>query len=363
MANKNKRLISLDVLRGMTIAAMILVNFPGSWEHVFPPLHHAQWNGITPTDFIFPFFLFIVGVSIVMAYAGKMEMDKTIVYKKLFFRGAKIFALGVLLGMIPEFDFSAIRVAGVLQRIALVFVACTLMFLNLDWKQQAYLGLLFLVGYWLMMTLIPTPGFDRPMLEPGKNLAAWVDQYLLPGKMWQDTWDPEGVFSTLPAIATGILGMLAGQLLKSQLKEVEKANNLMVIGLVLTLWGLFWAWFFPINKNLWTSSFVLVTGGTAFSFLGAFYYWIDVKGNSQGTTPWVIFGSNAITVYVLADILSLFFYQLPLDGQSISAHFMQAAKSLGMMPEIASMVFALCFVLINFIPAWLLYRKKVFIKL
>lgn len=126
---------------------------------------------------------------------------------------------------------------------------------------------------------------------------------------------------------------------------------------------MFWAWFFPINKNLWTSSFVLVTGGTAFSFLGAFYYWIDVKGNSQGTTPWVIFGSNAITVYVLADILSLFFYQLPLDGQSISAHFMQAAKSLGMMPEIASMVFALCFVLINFIPAWLLYRKKVFIKL
>lgn len=245
MANKNKRLISLDVLRGMTIAAMILVNFPGSWEHVFPPLHHAQWNGITPTDFIFPFFLFIVGVSIVMAYAGKMEMDKTIVYKKLFFRGAKIFALGVLLGMIPEFDFSAIRVAGVLQRIALVFVACTLMFLNLDWKQQAYLGLLLLVGYWLMMTLIPTPGFDRPMLEPGKNLAAWVDQYLLPGKMWQDTWDPEGVFSTLPAIATGILGMLAGQLLKSQLKEVEKANNLMVIGLVLTLWGVVLGMVFP----------------------------------------------------------------------------------------------------------------------
>ncbi|QDH80529.1 DUF1624 domain-containing protein [Echinicola soli] len=365
MAYRSTRLISLDALRGITIAAMILVNFPGSWDHVFPPLHHAQWNVITPTDFIFPFFLFIVGVSIVMAYSGKMDapLDKGDIYKKLLFRGAKIFILGIILGMIPEFDFSSIRVAGVLQRIAVVFVVCTIMFINLGWKQQAYLALALLVGYWLAMTLIPTPGIGQVVLDPGRNLAAWIDQQLLPGKMWQGNWDPEGLFSTFPAVATGILGMLGGQLLKSNLKDTDKANKLMVVGLILTLWGVLWAWFFPINKNIWTSSFVLVTGGTAFSFLGAFYYWIDIKGNQQGTKPWIIFGSNAITVYVLADLLSLVFYQLPMGGKSISEHFMHGAIHLGIMAEIASMVFAVLFVFINYIPAWLLYQKKVFIKL
>ncbi|GGF46231.1 acyltransferase family protein [Echinicola rosea] len=365
MANKSKRLISLDALRGITIAAMILVNFPGSWDHVFPPLHHAHWNGITPTDFIFPFFLFIVGVSIVMAYSGRLDGPgaKGSMYRKVFFRGAKIFLLGILLGMIPAFDFSAIRVAGVLQRIAVVFVVCTILFINLGWKRQAYLALILLVGYWLAMTLIPTPGLGEVVLEPGRNLAAWIDQQLLPGKMWQGDWDPEGLFSTFPAVATGILGMLAGQLLKCNLKDTDKANNLMIVGLILTLWGVGWAWFFPINKNLWTSSFVLVTGGVAFSFLGALYYWIDIKGHKQGTRPWVIFGSNAITVYVLADLLSLVFYQLPLGEKSISEHFMHGAIHLGMMDKIASMVFAMCFVAINYIPAWLLYRKGVFIKL
>ncbi|WP_186758224.1 acyltransferase family protein [Echinicola salinicaeni] len=366
MKGNSKRLISLDAMRGATIAAMILVNYPGSWDHVFPPLLHAHWNGITPTDFIFPFFLFIVGVSISLAYSKRLNRggSKSDLYKKLFIRGLKIFALGVVLGLIPQFDFTDVRIAGVLQRIAIVFVVCTLIFLNIGWKKQVYSVGLILIGYWLSMTLIPNPSTGEVMLEPGKNLAAWIDQLLLLGKMWNGTWDPEGIYSTLPAIATGILGMLAGKLLLSASEGVKKANNLMFVGLVLTVLGLLWSLFFPLNKNLWTSSFVLVTAGVAFSFLGAFYFWVDVKGNLKGTKPWIIFGSNAIAVYVLADVLSLLFYEWPIIGQeSISEQFMATAINLGIIPELASMIFAVFFVGINFIPAYILYQKRIFIKL
>ncbi|GAB3647185.1 lpg1661 family Dot/Icm T4SS effector [Echinicola sediminis] len=365
MKNTNKRLLSLDAIRGATIAAMILVNFPGSWNHVFSPLLHAEWNGITVTDFIFPFFLFIVGVSIVLAYSKRLQdgrKDKSL-YQKLLFRGIKIFALGVLLGLIPAFEFSEVRIAGVLQRIAIVFVVCTLIFLHMDWKKQVYTLLGLLVGYWLIMVLVPYPGSGEVLLEPGRNVAAWIDQLLLPGKMWNGSWDPEGIFSTLPAIGTGILGMLAGQLLLSSLSEGEKALRLMVAGMMLTLVGLFWSLFFPINKNLWTSSYVLVTGGVACGFLGTFYYWIDIKGKDKGISPWIVFGSNAIAVYVLADVLSLFFYVWPLGESSLSERFMFSAIEAGALPEMASMVFGLLFVLINFVPAYVLYQKRIFIKL
>ena len=365
MKVNSQRLISLDAMRGATIAAMILVNFPGSWEHVFPPLLHAHWHGITPTDFIFPFFLFIVGVSIALAYSKRLKQGgaRNGLYKKLFIRGGKIAVLGILLGLVPQFDFTDMRIAGVLQRIAIVFVVCTLIFLNMGWKGQAYTVLIILVGYWLSMGLVPDPDTGNVMLDPGNNLAARIDQWLLPGRMWNGTWDPEGIYSTFPAIATGILGLLAGQLLLSGFEDQEKANKLMVLGLVLTLWGLFWSMFFPVNKNLWTSSYVLLTAGPAFSFLGAFYYWIDIKGNQGGTKPWIVFGSNAITVYVLADVLSLLFYTWPLGKASLSDRFMTATMDAGMMPELASLIFASLFVGINFIPAYLLYQKRVFIKL
>ncbi|AWW28779.1 heparan-alpha-glucosaminide N-acetyltransferase [Echinicola strongylocentroti] len=365
MKEKGTRLISLDALRGATIAAMILVNFPGSWDSVFPPLLHAHWNGITPTDFIFPFFLFIVGVSIALAYSKSLSngLPKRDLYKKTLIRGVKIFVLGVVLGMIPQFDFADIRVAGVLQRISIVFVVCSFLFLQSGWRSQVFVMTFILIGYWLTMVLIPDPVTGEVMLEPGDNVAAWIDLRLLPGKMWNGNWDPEGIYSTLPAVATGILGMLAGKLLLSDKDKIEKAAHLMVMGFALTLLGLFWSLFFPLNKNLWTSSYVLVTAGVAFGFLGAFYYWVDVKGNRWGTKPWIIFGSNAITVYVLADVLSLLFYVWLFDDASLSAHFMEVATDAGMMPELASMVFATMFVAVNFVPAYLLYQRRIFIKL
>lgn len=359
------RLTSLDAMRGFTIAAMVLVNFPGSWEHVYQPLLHADWNGLTPTDLVFPFFLFIVGVSIALAYSRRKEAgaDKKELYQKIFIRALKIFAVGVILNLIPAFDFTNLRWAGVLQRIAIVFLVCAVLFLNTDWRTQAWIAALILVGYWLAMVLIPTPGLGALRLEPGANLAAWVDSQFLPGRKYQGTWDPEGILSTLPAIATGITGMLAGRLFLSKLSSQEKVNYLMAFGFLGLVLGYIWHLGFPINKNLWSSSYVLVTSGLAALLLGAIYFLVDIKGKKKGTYVGVVFGANAISVYVLADLLAIIFYGTSFGGQTLNESFVAGLSGAGVQPEFASMLYAILFVSINFIPAYILYKKKIFIKL
>ncbi len=368
MYTKPERLISLDAMRGFTIAAMILVNFPGSWDHVYPPLLHSEWNGLSFTDLIAPFFLFIVGVSVALAYSRRLEKEtpRKNLYGRILLRSFNIFAVGILLNVLalfPEFDFSEMRWTGTLPRIAVVFLACALIFLNSGWKGQACTGGVLLVAYWLIMTFLPTPGAGKVMLEPGVNIAAWLDNLLLPGHMWQGTWDPESILSTFPAIATGITGMLAGHLLLSRRSKENKALILMVTGCAASAAGYFWGLTFPVNENLWTSSFVLVTSGMAALTLGAAYYLVDIRGYRAGTAPGIIFGANAITAYVLGDILAVFFYQIPLRIHTLNEHFLSAFLSIGFAPEFASMVYALLFVGIVFIPVWILYRKRIFIKL
>lgn len=365
MPLQNFRLTSLDAMRGFTIAAMIMVNFPGTWDHVYPPLLHASWNGITPTDLIFPFFLFIVGISIALAYTRRIELgtSKKVIYRKIFIRSLKIFAVGMLLNMIPDFDLTDLRWTGVLHRIAIVFFVCAFLFLNTRWTTQAWIGGMVLVAYWLSMTLIPTPGVGKVMLEPGVNLAAWIDSQYLPGKKWQGNWDPEGLLSTFPAIVTGITGLLAGRLFISKLSPNEKSNYLMALGLLSVALGYLWALDFPVNKNLWSSSFVMVTSGLAALVMGAMYFWVDILGKKKGTAVGVIFGANAITVYVLADLLSLIFYRMNFGGQSLNQIFVTSLTSAGFQPELASWLYALLFVALNFIPAFILYKKGVFIKL
>ena len=365
MTARNTRLTSLDAMRGFTIAAMILVNFPGSWEHVYPPLLHAEWHGLTPTDLVFPFFLFIVGVSIALAYSRRLEAGtrKDELYQKIIFRSLKIFAVGMILNLIPDFNFSDLRWTGVLHRIAVVFFVCAVLFLNTGWKTQAWLGAAVLLAYWLAMTLIPIPGMGSVSLEPGANLAAWVDSQYLPGKKWQGTWDPEGLLSTLPAIVTGISGRLAGRLFLSNRPSQEKANYLMALGLLSVAVGYFWHLGFPVNKNLWSSSYVMVTSGLASLVMGAVYFLVDIKGKKKGTYTGIVFGANAIAVYVLADLLSLIFYRLPFGGQSLNEHVVSGLSQTGLQPEFASMLYALLFVAINFIPAYILYKKRIFIKL
>lgn len=363
--NAVSRLIALDAMRGFTIAAMIMVNFPGSEEYVFPTLRHTKWNGLTFTDLIAPTFLFIVGVSIAFAYSKRLNDNspKGDLYKKIIIRSLKIFAVGMFLNMLPNFDFSDLRYTGTLHRIAIVFLFCAIMFLNTTWKQQAVTGAVILVLYWLAMTLIPTPGVGAVVLERGVNLAAWVDQQYLPGKMWQGTWDPEGILSTFPSLVSGIAGMLAGRLMLSLFTPGEKVNYLMSIGLFVAALGYFWGLVFPVNENLWTSSFVLVTAGFDFMLLGALYFIIDILGRKRGTEPGIIFGANAITAYVLADIFALVFYIADFGGKSLNQHFVDALIHAGVLPELASMIYAVLFVCLNFIPAYLLYRRKIFIKL
>ncbi|MEO5911372.1 MAG: heparan-alpha-glucosaminide N-acetyltransferase domain-containing protein [Pelobium sp.] len=305
----SKRLLSLDVFRGFTVAAMILVNNPGDWGHIYSPLDHAEWNGCTPTDLIFPFFLFIVGVSIVFALDSKradLANHRSLILTALK-RTAILFGLGLLLSLFPYFNFSVVRIPGVLQRIAVVYFICAVLFIKVDRKVlfQTFIALLLL--YWLAMTLIPVPGVGYPNLEKETNLGAWFDRLIFTeAHLWKSskTWDPEGLFSTIPAISTGLFGVLMGLTLKSKKRtEENKVAWLFTYGLIAVIIGLVWDLFFPINKALWTSSYVLYAGGLASMGLGMCYWLIDVQGFTKFTKPFVIYGVNAITVFLPQELL------------------------------------------------------------
>jgi predicted acyltransferase len=362
------RLISLDAFRGITIAAMILVNFPGNGNNVYAPLQHTHWNGITPTDLIAPFFLFIVGVAIAFAYTKRLDagMAPSKMYPKLIWRSFKIFAVGMflnLLGLLPDLNLADIRYTGTLHRIAIVFLVCGFIFLNTNWKTQAIIAAVILVGYWLAMNFIPTPGYGQVMLERDINLAQWIDSKYMPGRLYQKTWDPEGILSTFPSIVTGISGMLAGTLLLKLKSQEYKVIWLFLLGFLSTIAGVIWNWHFPLNENIWTSSFVLFTSGLASMTLAASIFVVDILNYRKGAQFGVIYGSNAIAIYVLADIFAIFFYGIKLGGSSLNDHFFNFFTSMGGAPKFVSMIYALMYVGILFIPAYFLYKKKIFIKL
>ncbi len=363
---KTKRLISLDALRGFTIAAMVIVNNPGSWDHVYWPLLHAKWNGCTLTDLIFPFFLFIVGISIALAYSKRLDANvpRKSIYRKIVIRSINIYLLGLFLWLFPHFDFRAIRWTGVLQRISVVFFVSALLFLNTNWKQQIKIGAVILILYWIIMAYIPVPGIGKPDLSvPEKNWANYLDTLFLPGVMWQKTWDPEGILSTFPAIVTGIIGMLIGKLYLTVKDEHKRLVWLYFIGFSLFLGGGLWNWFFPINKNIWTSSYVLYTAGLGTLGFATCMLVVDVWGYTRWTFLGRVYGANAITTYVLAGVLTLLFYSMPLGGSSLNEWFMKGLTGLGFDPKFPSMLYAVIYMLIIFIPALVLYRKKIFIKI
>lgn len=366
MADKplQKRLISLDFFRGLTIIGMIIVNTPGSHTYVFPPLEHAEWNGITPTDYIFPFFIYIVGVSIVLAYTKYLSKgrERGEMVPKIIKRSLIIFGLGLFLNLFPNFDFANIRIPGVLQRIAIVFFTCSLLFLFTSKRTQWWVTGGLLVGYWLIIALVPHPEYGLSLTEPGKTIAGWIDYSIIPGTLYQGTWDPEGLMSTLPAIASGITGMIAGYLIISDRSRERKVIGLMVGGLVAFTLGSMWSWAFPLNKNLWTSSYVLYTSGLASMVLGACYYWIDLLDRSKGTFTGVVFGTNAITAYVISGILPVVTHTHWLGGSSLRSIFMTGGTSVGLNPYLVSFLWAVFFCFLCYIPVYYLYKNKIFIK-
>ena len=306
----NSIVISLDFFRGFTIAAMIVVNDPGSWKYVFAPLRHAQWHGVTPTDLVFPFFLFIVGISISMSLS-KIEKSDFSTYLKISKRTLILFGIGIFLALFPNFDFNNVRIAGVLQRIALVYFLCSIIYLNTKASHQIWIGAILLIIYWFFMTKIPFENTAAGVLEPGNNFAAWIDRFITPGRLYQKTWDPEGFFSTIPAISTGITGMFCGHVILNKSKDLkDKIILIFVAGFSAICLGMLWDFSFPMNKHIWTSSYVLFSSGLAMLFLASCIWIIDLKKKTKPFHFGIVFGSNAIFAYVLHSMLGRLF-QIP----------------------------------------------------
>lgn len=363
------RMLSLDAFRGITIAGMILVNNPGSWEAVYGPLRHADWNGWTPTDLIFPFFLFIVGVSITLALAGRVERGakQRDIYLKIIKRSLIIFALGLVIYGFPSYDLSTIRIPGVLQRIAVCYLFAGIIFLKTGWRGQAAVAVALLLLYWIVMIAIPAPGYAAGDLSKEGNLAAYIDRLLLPGHIYTPVYDPEGILSTVPAIATTLFGVLAGQWMASRRDAMEKAAGLFVAGAAGIIIGWAWGAWFPVNKALWTSSYTVLTAGMALQFLALCYWVIDIKGYKRWAYSFVVFGVNALAVYVLSSIVATIFdiWQFKLaDGTAKSLKEISYDRLFASWasPVNASLMWAVSYVLLWYLLMWLLYRKKIFIK-
>ncbi|MFC1499470.1 acyltransferase family protein [Candidatus Zixiibacteriota bacterium] len=364
------RLVSLDAFRGITIAGMILVNNPGSWSFVYAPLRHAEWHGWTPTDLIFPFFLFIVGVSMTLSFSKQRErgLSERELHLKVLKRALLIFAIGLFLNAFPRFDLAALRIFGVLQRIALAYLFASLITLRSGSTGQIRWAGGLLIFYWVVMKVVPVPGFGAGDLSMEGNLAAWIDRSLFGAHLWRDLYDPEGLLSTIPAVATVLLGVLTGRLIHSDRPQADIVNRLFVWGWGCILAGLIVGIWFPINKALWTSSYVLFTAGAAMQFLGVCFWLIEVKGIRRWALPAIEFGMNPLAIFVGSGLLVKTLILIKVagpDGGRTSLYawiyntlFVPVAG-----PMNGSLLFALGNVLFWFMVATLLYRRHIFIKI
>jgi len=419
-----ERLISLDVFRGLTILLMTIVNNPGDWGNVFPPLLHAEWHGCTPTDLVFPFFIFIMGVAVPLAMPDKIYDSTT--FNKILVRSLRMLCLGIFFnffGKIQLFGLDGIplligrlaitiavgyalmgsfsskvknilafsilflylflaysgietyqdvRLPGVLQRIAIVYFVVSLLYLKTSQKTQIITGVVLLLGYWAIMTLIPVPGIGPANLEKGTNLASWLDSVLLKGHMYHETltWDPEGILSTVPSIVNGIIGLLMGQLLQRNITKTQKAQKMILAGVALIIAGLLWNIVFPINKSLWTSSYVLYTTGLATTFLAILYYIIDIADYKKGFQPFLIWGVNPMIVFfssqIIPQVLVMIEFQNP-HNTAEKTNLLDYLYRYGIAPFFnnpmtASLAGALVYVCIWTFILWIFYRNKLIFK-
>ena len=361
----NNRVESVDLLRGLTIVAMILVNNPGNWSHVYPPLLHAEWHGLTPTDLIFPFFLFIVGISIHLAYRNKSNSLTT--YKKIIIRSLKLFGLGFFLAwFLPYFpffrDLEAVRIPGVLQRIGVVFLFSAILYLNCNWKALFGIGLTILLVYWVFLGFVPLPdGTGSTFERVPNNWAMYIDLNILGEHMWKDDYDPEGLMSSLPAIVTCISGILIGRFLTSTIKKKE--ISLLIISGVLLVIGYLWSAWFPLNKAIWSSSYVLVTSGWATLILAIIYYLQDVKQIKFGAIFKYV-GMNAITIFFLSGFIAKTFYLTKVgENKRIHSWLYETLFTYDFLSDkFSSLLYALTVIAFYLWLGYAMYRKKIFIK-
>lgn len=419
-----ERLISLDVFRGFTILLMTIVNNPGSWGSIYPPLEHAEWNGCTPTDLVFPFFVFIMGTAIPFAMPTK-HLDFT-VFNKILVRSLRIFCLGLFLAYFSRIQlfglegvpllllrlvitfavayallgnftlkiktylvfgiftimlflaysqieaYQDVRIPGVLQRIGIVYFFTSLLYLKTNLKTQLWVLASILLGYWILMAFVPVPGFGAPNFEKGTNLAAWLDNLVLNGHLWSasKTWDPEGILSTLPAIGTGILGMFIGQLLNLQIPKIEIVKKLAITGIILVITGLLCNTIFPINKSLWSSSYVLYTAGIATVCLTILYYIIDVANYKKWTKLFLIWGVNPMIVFFFSGIIPRVLSSIKVQNPEIATEqigLQSLIYKFGIVPCFenpmnASLAYAISYAIFWSIILWVFYKKKLIFK-
>ena len=358
----SKRIESVDLLRGFTIAAMILVNTPGTWISVYSPLLHAEWHGLTPTDLIFPFFLFIVGISIYFAYRDKP--GNVFVYKKIFVRSIKLIGLGLILNLfLPYYpfikDYETLRLPGVLQRIGIVFFISSVLYINFNWKFLVSICVLILLGYWIFLGVIPFPDGTLPTYDRApNNWANYIDLNILGSHMWQSDYDPEGILSTIPSIVTCILGILVGKLLD----EKASIQKLFLVAFFLLILGYSLDVLFPINKAIWSSSFVLATAGWATLILSVIFYFRDIKKLQFGSYFKYI-GMNAITIYFLSSFISKSMYLLKIGNTNIHNFLYDTVFVHSFISDkLSSLLYALTVVLFYLGLGLFMYRKNIFIK-
>ena len=371
------RLASLDAFRGLAVAGMILVNNPGSWSHVYGPLRHAPWHGATPTDLVFPFFLFAVGVSLSFSFAARTARgdSRRDLWTHVARRALIIYGLGLFMAAFPGFDLSTVRLVGVLARIALVYLVVGTLVLCLSRRAVGAVMLALLFGYWALMAWVPVPGFGPGDLSPEGNLAAHLDRMILGVHMWSGgggVYDPEGLLSTLPAVSTTLSGLFAGDWLRARRAAAdhgfEPVLRLAVAGALLILAGLAWDAVFPINKPLWTSSYVLFTTGCALVALASLYWLIDVRGWRAWARPLVVYGMNAITVFVASGLLAkaLALSRVPGGSGDGTTSLYHRIYEVGFAswagPLNGSLAFALATVLLWLAVLWAMYARRIFIK-
>lgn len=377
------RLASLDAFRGFTIASMLLVNNPGDWEHLYSQLDHASWNGWTFTDWIFPFFLFIGGVSMTLSLGRRADAgdDKWRLLTKLAKRAALIFLIGFLLNLIPYFHFDRVRVLGVLQRIALCTLLSAPLVVYCGWRKQLAAVIALFALYSLLMLCVPVPGADGVwslgVLEPGRDTGAFVDRWLLSGHLWvrSKTWDPEGLLSTIPAVASQVMGVLAGRWLASTRAPSEKTVWMLLAGLLLLLLGeALGVVLMPINKSLWTPSYAVFTTGWALIVFAAFYWLLDANPSAalraqaaRWSRPFIIYGMNALFIFTLSGFVAKMagYIKIANDGGGetpLGALLYAPIKALPLAPENSSLLYALLFNGAMFAVAWALWRRRIFIK-
>ena len=383
VVGKSSRLLSVDLLRGIDLCFMILVNNNGDDEHAFSPLKHAQWNGFTPTDLVFPTFLFLVGVSLVFATESRLArgVSKSSIFLGALRRAVILYLLGLLVNSFPFFHLGAMRFYGVLHRIAICYLIASILLLLLDrgWRSKAAILVACLAGYWILMRFVPVPGYGIPthtvpLLDRDGNLAAVIDRSLFSANhLFERTRDPEGLLSTIPAVGTILLGVLTGLWIRTSRTLTQKIRGIATAGISSVVLGLLWNPWFPINKKLWTSSYVLFAGGLSLLLLALTMFLVDRHPSGEPDTdrhrsfrllfPFFVLGTNSIAAYVISELLAGALGSVRVGAHSNVLRWTYT-RIHAAIPDaaFASLAFSILFVVVCWIPVYGLYRKRIFLK-